>query len=113
MSYCPRCGTQIGTNDAYCRGCGGKLNKPKVDRVWKTCEFCKGTGKDPGDGNVIAPSTCRVCNGAKGRYFAEEPRPCGGECKGNGRIKVPDGIEGIPNYRPCRDCGGWGWVESK
>ena len=110
MSYCAKCGKPVAIHDGYCRSCGEKLDKPKGDRVWKVCEFCKGAGKDPGDGNIMPPPTCRVCKGAKGRYFAQEPRPCDGECKGNGQIKVALGVDLIPNFRPCNDCGGWGWV---
>ena len=112
MSYCPKCGTPAGKHGSYCRGCGQRLNNPQDSSIPRTCEFCKGTGKDPGDGNPIPPPQCRVCNGAKSGYFTEQSRRCDGPCKGNGQIRVAMDIDPIPAYRKCVKCKGWGWVES-
>jgi DnaJ-class molecular chaperone len=112
MAYCPKCGKPVGVRDTYCKSCGERLAKQKSQDIWKRCEFCRGTGEDPGDGDVhLTMGPCRVCKGAKGGYFSEESSRCKGECRGNGRIKVTTGIDIVDNFRPCHDCGGWGWAK--
>jgi hypothetical protein len=115
MAYCPKCGKVVSVRDTYCKSCGEKLDKQKPGDIWRACEFCKGTGEDPGDGDLHTTVVlCRICKGAKGGYFSEESHRCKGECKGNGQIKVAaTGIGIFPDYRPCRDCGGWGWVDPR
>jgi DnaJ-class molecular chaperone len=111
MAYCPKCGRLVSVRDTYCRRCGERLDK-QGQGIRRRCEFCKGTGNDPGDGNInVTVVPCRVCKGAKGGYFSEEYRRCEGECRGNGRIKVTTGIDIVDNFRPCHDCGGWGWAK--
>lgn len=115
MAYCPKCGSLVSVRDTYCKSCGERLDKrpDKQDQdIWRTCEFCKGAKDDPGDGNInVTAVPCRVCKGAGGGYFPKESHRCNGECRGNGRIKVTTGIDVVPNFRPCRDCGGWGWAK--
>ena len=112
MAHCPKCGKPVSMSDTYCKSCGERLDRRGRRDIRRVCEFCKGTGEDPGDGNVnLTEVPCRVCNGAQGGYFSEEYHRCEGECKGNGRIKVTTGIELVPDFRPCRDCGGWGWAK--
>lgn len=110
MAYCPRCGEPVNARDRFCRNCGERLEggqprSPQDKRV--RCEFCKGTGEDPGSGDVIHGS-CRVCRGERGRSVPAYWRPCRGECGGNGRIDI-SGV--FDDFRPCQDCGGWGWAD--
>jgi hypothetical protein len=61
---------------------------------------------------VVTSRLCRVCKGVKGGYFPEGYRRCKGQCKGNGRIKITITDTDIcPNFRPCGNCGGWGWAK--
>jgi len=114
MAYCPKCRGRVSVRDAYCKSCGERLDKQEHHDIRRVCEFCEGTGDDPGDGSLmVVPSVCRVCKGAKGGYFSEESRRCKGECRGNGRIEVTTGIDIVPNFKPCRDCGGWGWADPR
>ena len=112
MAYCPKCGKTVSVRDTYCKSCGERLDKQKSQDIWRTCEFCKGTKIDPGDGMMyVTAPPCRVCKGAGGGWFPKESRRCNGECRGNGQIKVSTDIDMVPNFRPCRDCGGWGWAK--
>lgn len=110
MAYCPKCGGQVGVRDTYCKGCGERLKQQGSAPIQRRCEFCEGTGKDPGDGNVMRGG-CRVCRGGKGKIFSGESHRCRGSCGGTGRIRVHYDIEVVPHFEPCGDCKGWGWVE--
>lgn len=117
MAYCPKCGRPVSMRDTYCKSCGERLDmRPdKQDQdIWRRCEFCEETGNDPGDGSInVTAVACRVCKGAKGRFYSEEPRRCGGPCGGSGRIKATIGIDPLRSFRPCPVCEGWGWVKPR
>lgn len=83
--------------------------------VWRKCEFCEGTGIDPGRGVAdVTGEKCRVCGKSKRKGFNKVPEyyiKCKGECKGKGRIDITGPFDPFPNFRPCRDCGGTGWAD--
>ena len=120
MAYCPKCGEKAKKGNQFCSKCGTSLggennyqkHEPQRPQdVWRKCEFCKGTGTDPGDGDPMR-GLCRVCKENKGAYLPEDWRRCRGECGGKGRIpREPVGP--FPNYRQCLDCGGIGWADPR
>lgn len=125
MAYCRNCGQRVSMNDDFCKRCGRPLNggggdtgyssqqrdttRSENDWEWKICKFCDGTGKHPGDGNILPPNICPVCEGSREVKVWKNSGPCRGECKGAGKIDISGGFPPA-NFRRCRGgCRGTGW----
>lgn len=85
--------------------------------IWKECEFCKGTGIDPGRGELdVTGEKCRVCEKSKKKGFNKVPEgwvECKGPCGGTGRIDITGSFDPCHHFEPCPDCGGTGWADPR
>jgi len=118
MNYCPRCGSETGESDIFCKRCGTRLESPEMPRasksesefVKKTCPVCGGRGRIKSRSLLKQNEPCPVCGGAGKNKFevsqGEEVMQCG-NCNGKGVVGTMSLNE---PYKPCEVCGGKGWL---
>jgi len=117
MTYCQKCGYQVGANDKFCKNCGSKLpcslceheehtTSSTVELVTKPCARCDGTGEvDIGEVTSLY-QTCPVCKGDREvRVPSDYIRCC--KCDGTGNEDIREIIQWFDR---CSNCQGTGWA---